>query len=429
MADYNVRYTDRNMRPINIPEEEVNTDAVDLTLFGRINPEYGEKLDEDLLNLLETFSCPESSTTTAFDDATPDLNKTSKTQLHNPTTGQLWYNSSRSAVYYWNGTVWWPIPLREYVAANWGSVMDGQQLPKPVSPITGHVFDYEDCIWSVAPAAFTGKFATITCATDDVANVVMQYRLSGTTTVISGLANYLIIGIRGNFDSGQRIPPIMFTPTPTPTVTATVTPTSTPAMTATPTVTPSVTPSYTRTPVPTPAVSVSPTLTRTPVPSTTPSPTRTSTPAPTVTPSQSVIPITSIILARNFSAITQVQNGMTAGAGISFLNNRNVGKSGNTTSGVNQWLVGNANPADFEVAFSATFEAQFPMNSWYATPAGNNTTGSPSTWYNLATTRGWSLGTSRDIANLSVSYTIRQISTGRTVSGVINLGCTAGTPV
>lgn len=429
MADYNVRYTDRNVSPINIPEAEVNDTALDVVLFGRINPEYGEKLDEDLLNLLENFACPEDPTTTDFNNAKPDLTQTSKAQLSKPTVGQLWFNSTRDTVYYWRGDVWWPIPLREYVAANWGSLLDGQQLPKPVSPITGHVFDYADCIWSVAPAAFTGKIGAVSCGTDPNAVVTMKYRLSGTNTVLSGLANYLIIGIRGNYNAGQSIPPIQFTPTPTPSVTPSVAASSTPTPTPTRNPTPTNTPTLTRTPTPTPAVSVSATVTPTPAPSLTPSATRTPTPAPSNTPSPSPIPITSIILAGDYNAHSNVQDGATAGAGIGFLNTGVVGKTGLSTSGPSPWLAGGYNAADFEVSFSGNFEAQFPGNSWYSTPAGNNTMGTPGAWYNLGTSRAWSCGTNRDIVSFFVSYTIRQISTGRTVSGSINLGGTAGTPI
>lgn len=282
MADYKVKHIDRTVPSITVPELEVNDTALDVVLFGRINPEYGEKLDEDLLNLLENFACPESSTTTDFDNATPDLTQTSKTQLHKPTTGQLWYNSTRVSVYYWTGVKWLNLPLREYYAANWGSVMHGQQLPKPVSPITGHIFDYSDCIWSVAPAAFTGKVGFMNCATDATANVTMEYRLSGTSTVIAGLANYLIIGIRGNFNSGQTIPPIEITPTPTITMTTTPNASVTPTPTMTVTPTPTITPTFTATPTATPIPSVSPTLTPTPGPSNTPAPTNT--PVPSVTP-------------------------------------------------------------------------------------------------------------------------------------------------
>lgn len=429
MADYNVKYTDRSVSPITIPETEVNDTALDVTLFGRINPEYGEKLDEDLLNLLENFSCPENDTTTDFNNSSPDLSQTTKTQLHKPTIGQLWFNSTRSAVYYWRGDVWWPIPLREYVAANWGSIMDGQQLPKPVSPITGHVFDYKDCIWSVAPAAYIGKLGAASCSADANAVVTMKYRVSGTNYAISGLANYLIIGIRGNYNAGQIIPPIEFTATPTPTVTptpeATITPTPTPTRASTPTITPT----RTSTPANSPQPTVSRTLTPTPVASSTPAVSVTPTPAPSVTPTATPIPISSIILAGDYYANSNVATGATSGAGIGFLNNGAVGKSGLITSGPSQWLAAGYNASDFEVSFSASYYAAFPANSWYSTPAGNNTMGTPGAWYNLGTSMAWSIGTTRDIVNMDVGYTIRQISTGRTVSGTISLSGISGTPI
>lgn len=291
MADYNVKHTDRNVPSIPVPETEVNETALDVVLFGRINPEYGEKLDEDLLNLLENFSCPEDSTTTDYINAVPDLSLTSKTQLHKPTIGQFWFNNTRDMMYYWRGDTWIPVALREHYAANWGSVLNGQQLPKPVSPLTGHVFDYEDCIWSVAPAAFTGKIGSLNCTTDNNAFVTMQYRLSGTSTILAGLANYLIIGIRGNYNTGVLLPPILITPTPAASVTPTPGMSATPLPTATRTPTPTVTATLTRTPTPTPAVSNSPTVTPTPGPSNTPAPSATplpsSTPAPTVTPTPS----------------------------------------------------------------------------------------------------------------------------------------------
>ena len=289
---YNVKHTDRSVPSIPVPETEVNDTALDVTLFGRINPEYGEVLDENLLNLLENFACPENTVlSTEFDIATPDLTQTSKDQLAQPTIGQFWFNSTRGMVYYWAGDRWVPMPLRENYAANWGSVMDGQQLPRPVSPITGHVFDYADCIWTVAPAAFTGRPAFISCATDNNAVVTMQYRLSGTNTMLMGLANYIIVGIRGNYNTGQRIPPINLTPTPTPTLSltpgASVTPTPTQSVTPTPTRTVAVTstPAVSATPTPTPAASVTPTpaVSVTPSPTTVPpsaTPTRTPTPTP-----------------------------------------------------------------------------------------------------------------------------------------------------
>jgi hypothetical protein len=305
MTTYNVKHTDRTVPSISVPETEVNDTALDVSLFGRIHPEYGAALDEDLLNILEHFSCPEDSASVDFDSAFPDLTVTSAGQLSNPTIGQFWYNTTRQMMYYWKGTVWYPLPLRENYAANWGSLLDGQQLPKPVSPINGHVFDYEDCIWSVAPAAFLGKTAFMSCGTDQDAYVTMRYRLSGTSTTLIGLANYLIIGIRGNYNAGQFIPPFEQTVTPTPTPSPTPTSTTGPVVTVTPTqtaeatVTPQVTPTLTPTMsiTPTPGITATPTLTPTVTPTitatVTPSPTAEATPAvtPTVTPTVSEEPI------------------------------------------------------------------------------------------------------------------------------------------
>lgn len=288
MADYNVKYTDRSKAPIKIPELEVNDTALDLTLFGRINPEYGEKLDEDLLNLLENFSCPEDPASTDYETAYPDLTQTVNELLTKPTNGQLWYNSTRYMVYAWDGIKWKVIPLRENYAANWGSIMHGSQLPKPVGAVTGHVFDYADCIWSVAPAAVTNKMGSLTCTTDAQANVTMEYRVSGTSIIIPGLANYLIIAIRGNYNAGTLIPPPNLTPTPSVTVSVTPAPTMTPTPSPTPTITATVTPSVTPAPSNTPAPSYSPTPTPTRAPSNTPSPS--STPAPSQTPTPSVTP-------------------------------------------------------------------------------------------------------------------------------------------
>lgn len=427
MANYNVRYTDLNNRPITIPEGEVNDTSLDVVLFGRINPEYGEVLDEDLLNILENFACPEVSTTTGFETATPDLDQTSKSQLQHPTVGQLWFNSTRDTVYYWRGDKWQPIPLREYYAANWGSVMDGQQLPKPVSPVTGYTFEYSDCIWSVAPAAFTSKFGNMTCTTDSNAVVDMKYRIAGTSTVIAGLANYLIIGIRGNYNAGQDGTPLPFTPTPTPTPTVTNEASPTPTPTATPAPTATRTPLPSTTPQPTPDPTVSPTVTPTRAATVTPTgtPPPSSTPAPSATPS----PVNPLI-GGNYSAGSVVMDGATAGAGIGFLNTGATGRTGQSVSGPTRWLQTGYNASDYEVSFTGDWLTMFPMQSGYSTPAGNDTMGSPSTWYNLGTSVAWSVWTTRDMADLAIGYTIRKVGDPSvSVTGSINVHGTAGTPI
>ncbi len=424
MADYIVNRTDTNAPSIDVQEKRVDTTSLDVALFGKIRLEYGERLNEDLLNVLENFACPAVEGSTP---PTPDLTETSNNQLENPTIGQLWFNSSTELIYFWTGTEWVASTSREDIAANWGQILHGQQLPRPVSPVSGYVFPYEECIWSVAPSVFVGKIGYVACTTDAQSTVTMQYRLGGTNDIVNGLANYLIIGIKGSaVQQGPwptppaPSPTATITPTPTPTITPTVTRTVTPTLTPTPTAT--ITPTMTRTPQP----SVSATVTPTPAPSNTPQPSVTPTPAPSNTPSPTPI---AALIGGNFSAHSNVVNGATAGAGIGFINSGAIGKTGLSTSGPTRWLQTGFNAADYEISFTADYEAQFPGSSWYSTPAGNNTMGTPGTWYNLGTGRAFSVGTNRDIVNMFVNYTIRRVGGGQTVSGTINLGGIAGTPV
>lgn len=425
MADYIVNRTDTDAPSIDVEEKRVDSTSLDVALFGKIRLEYGERLNEDLLNVLENFACP------AVEDAespTPDLTQTTNNQLAHPTVGQLWFNSSNELIHFWTGTEWVASTSREDVAANWGQILHGQQLPRPVSPVSGYVFPYEECIWSVAPSVFVGKIGYVACATDADATVTMQYRLGGTNDIVNGLANYLIIGLKGS--SVQQgpwptppapSPTATITPTPTATVTPTVTRTVTPTLTPTPTST--VTPTMTRTPQP----SVSATVTPTPAPSNTPQPSVTPTPVPSLTPSPTPV---QALIGGNYSCQSNVLSGASAGAGVGFLNTGASGKSGLYTSGPTRWLQPGFNAADYEVSFTASFYAQYPGNSWYSTPAGNNTMGVPGTWYNLGTSRGWSCGTNRDIVDLTVSYTVRRVGDpSSAVSGSINLGGIAGTPI
>lgn len=272
MNEYIINFTDPTSHsPIEIQESETAKLSA-LTLFGRIKPEYGEELDQDFLNLLENYACPELPGNDDLRLATPDHSQTTLDQLRDPVIGQFWYNSTRNMPYFWDGIKWDTIGLRENLAANWGQIMHGNQIPKPISPKTGLPIDYENCIWSVAPSVFVGRPAYMSCAADNEARVTMKYRLSGTETMLSGMANYLIIGIRGNYNAGQNKPPIEITPTPTPSVTAS----------PTPSVTPTITPSNTASVTPTPTLSLTPSAT--PVPSISATPAPSSTPQPTVTP-------------------------------------------------------------------------------------------------------------------------------------------------
>lgn len=254
MTDYNVNFTDATKNPITVSEDTVNRNSVDVTLFGKMFRNYGEEINEDLLNILENFACPESPLSTSEENAVPDFTQVSKAQLQKPVEGQFWYNSTRKSIYFYDGTKWISIPMRGTYAANWGQILHGQQLPKPVNQ-QGHIFDYDECIWSVSPANINGTIDSLNCNTDLVANVTMQYRYANTQGFVNGIANYLIVGITRNVNDGVILPPILPSPTPTPS------PSYTPAETATPT--PSLTPTLTAqpTPTPTPTVTVTPSST------------------------------------------------------------------------------------------------------------------------------------------------------------------------
>lgn len=288
MTTYNIKHTDNRKLPIEISTGDVNT-SLDVDLFGRIRLEYGEQLNQNLLNLLENFACPADTVSGELYPANPDLSQTSSEQLLNPVEGQLWYNSSNKHMYFWNSSEWVPLFLKNDKAANWGQISHGQAIPRPVSQ-DGYQFTYPECIWIVSPAYVPGKVDTLVCATDDSANVTMQYRFSGQGVITNGVANYLIIGIRGNNDAGVRQNPPLITPSPSPS--------PTPSATATPPPTPSITP--TRTPPVGASPTPTPTRSSTPQPSNSPaapSPTPSATPAESSTPGSSVTPTPTVTIS------------------------------------------------------------------------------------------------------------------------------------
>lgn len=320
MSNYFVKHTDFSIPPISISEDSIDRSTLGVSLVGRIYQGYGEDINENLVNILENFSCPEDASATSEFDATPDLTQTSKTQLDKPVVGQLWFNSTRRLIYTYDGASWNPIPSRSLYAANWGQIAHGEQLPKPINQ-QGYVFDYPECIWSVSPADIFGNIDSLMCSTDTSANVTAQVRRSGYANLENIIANYLIIGIRGNVNGGGVLPPpIVVSPTPTPGASNTPTPTSsaipptatntptpsttntptptisntpippTPGVSHTPQPTPAVTPTRTGTPAGTPASTPASTPAVTPTRTGTPAGTPASTPAVTVTPTPTVSP-------------------------------------------------------------------------------------------------------------------------------------------
>lgn len=247
MTIYDVHKTKlfgKNSSPIHIDEKEIDQ-STDITLFGRKKLQYGTQLNQNILHLLEHFACPENSA----NPGNPDLDAASADQisnvkfLTNPIDGQLWFNSTQDCLFVYNANVfkWEPVGMQDDIAANWGVIYNGQQIPKPVSTTTGHVFDYSECSWIVSPYQFPGVIEYMLCNTGTNAEVTSIYSVTGDPTIYDAFATYLIVGIRGNINQGSLTPIPSPTPTPavTPTVTTTpgaVTPTPTPP---TPTPTPS----------------------------------------------------------------------------------------------------------------------------------------------------------------------------------------------
>lgn len=279
--DYNIRYTDINKAPITIKEGTKDDTTLDVSLFGRIDLEYGQDLDAAMLHIFERFASPEDASSTST-NIFPDYTITGGI-LEKPIKGQLWFNSTRKSLFVWNGTTWELIRIQGSIAANWGQILDGSQIPRPVNSSNGYVYDYSECIWAVSPASIPYAFTYLTCTTDQVATVNMKYRAYGDNVLTSGIANYLIIAISGNTNNGN----INVTPL-TPIASATPTPTPTASVTKTP----AVTPTNTATNTPTPTASHTPNSSPTPVPTTTPTPTVTQTAAvtQTVTPTVTITP-------------------------------------------------------------------------------------------------------------------------------------------
>jgi hypothetical protein len=59
----------------------------------------------------------------------------------------------------------------------------------------------------VAPSIYQTAFSAMNCTTNSEAVVTMQYKISGSTDVIDGVVNYLIIGIKGNNNLGELVAP------------------------------------------------------------------------------------------------------------------------------------------------------------------------------------------------------------------------------
>lgn len=171
----------------------VNTTATDLTLVGRTR-EYGELYNENILHLLENFASPEVPDTVTYSvyHAVPAI-------LINPVDGQTWFNSTRKLMYTYFRGRWMPQAYTGDIASNWGTLVDGQTIPRPVSP-DGYVFPYKECAMFVAPAylpvATRGQNVSVNATTGVVTATYIPD--SDGAAPAAGTAFYQIIGVRQN---------------------------------------------------------------------------------------------------------------------------------------------------------------------------------------------------------------------------------------
>jgi len=284
---YNIHYTDITKNPITVNRKTLIQDILDITLLGKTRKEYGEVFDENMLHLLENFSCPEDSN----NPGNPDLTKVYSNLLQQPTKGQIWYNSTKLRLHVFDGEKWNALSTSSDIGGNSGIIAHGSQLPRPISPVTGYQFTYDECSWIVSPFNFPSEVDYMVCYTDSNAVVTSQYRISDFNTITNGYAFYQIIGIKSNINEGHNNPVVPPIPSPTPSQSPL------PGLSVTPTPTPSATPGVTVSPTPTmsPSSTVTPTpsITNTPMASATPTPAASPTPPPTpsVTPSKSIQPL------------------------------------------------------------------------------------------------------------------------------------------
>lgn len=203
MTVYQIKSTRIDQPTIDINETEIDA-TLSVKLFGRKRLSYGKDLNQNLLRLLESFACPRGDGEIGN---FPDFTRLSDpTMFDHPKVGQLWYDSTplSERLNVWNGEAWVIQQKAGDVAANWGIIADGGQIPLPVAS-SGNTFAYHECSWIVSPYGYPNTIDYMRCDTDESANVTMKYSLEGSASELSGYALYLIIGIPDNDNLGTLI--------------------------------------------------------------------------------------------------------------------------------------------------------------------------------------------------------------------------------
>ena len=95
-------YSIRNSRDIEIDtilNASLKTSTYGIQIPGENYEGYGEAIGQTLMHLVENFACPNSGT----DTPNP---ANANVVLTNPVIGQIWYDTSNSNLWVYNGTSW-----------------------------------------------------------------------------------------------------------------------------------------------------------------------------------------------------------------------------------------------------------------------------------------------------------------------------------
>jgi hypothetical protein len=201
MVTYVINQTDSGKDPILVSSKTVDQSSFPIALFGRQKLEYGELMNENILHLLENFACPEDSN----NPCNPDIERALDFTLGNPVEGQLWYNSTDKLMYLRGANQWLPLTLEGEIAANFGSIAHGEQLPLPISS-SGYVYSYDECAWIVGPRYYPETISNMVCTTDPIDSTVdHRYTYLSNGLEVTGIVNYMIVAIRDNVNLGTQL--------------------------------------------------------------------------------------------------------------------------------------------------------------------------------------------------------------------------------
>ncbi len=183
---YEINYTDASKAPLKVPRRVFITDILDITLIGKRTIEYGAALNENILHLLENFSCPSDG-----NSGNPDTGSVVGILLSNPVIGQLWYNSTDKKLCSWSGTAWKAYDLFSDISGNSGYISDGDTIPIPID-LHGNTHTLANCAINVSPVQIFAEVEAFTCEVSSLGVVTCKYTPVGEAER-SGVASYVII--------------------------------------------------------------------------------------------------------------------------------------------------------------------------------------------------------------------------------------------